>query len=55
MNLVCDDSIKTSHAQMIFYGGVLVGDLGFGILSDKWVLCSIYPACPVFISFIRIR
>lgn len=49
MNLVCDDSIKTSHAQMIFYGGVLVGDLGFGILSDKWVLCSICPACPVFI------
>ncbi|XP_063404776.1 organic cation transporter protein-like [Mytilus trossulus] len=35
MNLVCDDAIKTSHAQMLFYGGVLVGDVSFGILSDK--------------------
>ncbi|XP_052089051.1 organic cation transporter protein-like [Mytilus californianus] len=35
MNFVCDDAIKTSHAQMIFYGGVLVGDVSFGILSDK--------------------
>ncbi|XP_071134009.1 organic cation transporter protein-like [Mytilus edulis] len=35
MNFVCDDAIKTSHAQMIFYGGVLVGDISFGILSDK--------------------
>lgn len=35
MNLVCDDAIKTSHAQIIFYGGVLVGDVSFGILSDK--------------------
>lgn len=33
-NLVCDDKLKTSHAQMVFYFGVLVGDLSFGILSD---------------------
>ncbi|XP_052089054.1 organic cation transporter protein-like isoform X2 [Mytilus californianus] len=35
MNFVCDDAIKTSHAQMIFYGGVLFGDVSLGILSDK--------------------
>ncbi|XP_061177652.1 organic cation transporter protein-like [Saccostrea echinata] len=34
MNLVCDDALLTSHAKMIFYFGVLVGDLGFGVLSD---------------------
>jgi hypothetical protein len=34
MNLVCDDSLKTANAQMVFYFGVLVGDLGFGILAD---------------------
>ena len=33
-NLVCGDALKTSHAQLIFYCGVLVGDLGFGLLSD---------------------
>lgn len=35
-NLVCDDALKTSHAQMVFYFGVLVGDLGFGMLSDHF-------------------
>lgn len=34
VNLVCDDSLKTSHAQMIFYFGVLAGDVGFGSLAD---------------------
>ena len=33
-NLVCDDALKTSHAQLVFYFGVLVGDIGFGMLSD---------------------
>ncbi|XP_033739920.1 organic cation transporter protein-like [Pecten maximus] len=33
-NLVCDDALKTSHAQMLFYFGVLVGDLGFGMIAD---------------------
>ncbi|KAK3097630.1 hypothetical protein FSP39_011541 [Pinctada imbricata] len=33
-NLVCSEALKTSHAQMIFYFGVLVGDIGFGMLSD---------------------
>ncbi|CAC5395440.1 SLC22A4_5 [Mytilus coruscus] len=34
MHLVCQDTLLTSHAQMIFYFGVLVGDLLFGILAD---------------------
>lgn len=37
VNLVCDDSLKTSHAQMIFYFGVLAGDVGFGSLADLYV------------------
>ncbi|OWF47020.1 Organic cation transporter protein [Mizuhopecten yessoensis] len=32
--LLCSDSLKTSHSQMLFYVGVLAGDLGFGMLSD---------------------
>ncbi|XP_069101118.1 organic cation transporter protein-like [Argopecten irradians] len=32
--LLCDDALKTSHSQMLFYVGVLAGDLGFGMLSD---------------------
>ncbi|KAJ8314567.1 hypothetical protein KUTeg_006717, partial [Tegillarca granosa] len=34
-NLVCEDTMKTSHAQMIFYFGVLVGDLGFGMFIGR--------------------
>ncbi|XP_048774399.2 organic cation transporter protein-like isoform X1 [Ostrea edulis] len=34
-NLVCDDAILVSHSRMIFYFGVLVGDLLFGWSSDK--------------------
>ena len=34
-NLVCDDALLTSHAKMIFYFGVLVGDLVFGVLADR--------------------
>ncbi|XP_062566025.1 organic cation transporter protein-like [Saccostrea cucullata] len=34
VNLVCDDALKTSHAQMIFYFGVLAGDVGFGCVAD---------------------
>lgn len=37
-NLVCDDALLTSHAKMIFYFGVLVGDLIFGVLADTQVL-----------------
>ncbi|XP_021380019.1 organic cation transporter protein-like isoform X2 [Mizuhopecten yessoensis] len=33
-DIVCDDKLKTSHAQMIFFGGVLVGAIGLGSLSD---------------------
>ncbi|KAJ8314438.1 hypothetical protein KUTeg_006588 [Tegillarca granosa] len=34
-NLVCDDSLKTSHAIMVFYFGVLVGDLAFGTFIGR--------------------
>ncbi|KAK3086719.1 hypothetical protein FSP39_022468 [Pinctada imbricata] len=34
-NLVCDDAIKASHSQMIYYFGVLFGDIGFGMLADS--------------------
>ncbi|CAC5372454.1 SLC22A4_5 [Mytilus coruscus] len=44
-NFVCDDELKTSHAAMIFFCGVLTGALGFGSLSDllipespRWLL-----------------
>ncbi|XP_052805503.1 organic cation transporter protein-like isoform X2 [Mya arenaria] len=33
-NFVCGDSLKTSHIQLVFYFGVLCGDLGFGLLAD---------------------
>ncbi|XP_022286350.2 organic cation transporter protein-like [Crassostrea virginica] len=33
-NLVCDDSTWTSHIKLIFYIGVLVGDIGFGLIAD---------------------
>ena len=33
-NLVCDSAIRASHAQMAYYLGVLVGDIGFGMLAD---------------------
>ncbi|XP_060072921.1 organic cation transporter protein-like isoform X4 [Ylistrum balloti] len=33
-DIVCEDKFKTSHAQMIFFGGVLLGAIGFGSLSD---------------------
>ncbi|XP_033740180.1 organic cation transporter protein-like [Pecten maximus] len=33
-NIVCKDKLKTSHAQMIFFGGVLVGAICLGSLSD---------------------
>ncbi|KAK3086309.1 hypothetical protein FSP39_016703 [Pinctada imbricata] len=34
-NLVCDDAIRASHSQMIYYFGVLFGDIGFGMLADS--------------------
>lgn len=34
-NLVCDDAIVVSHSRMIFYLGVLVGDIVFGWSSDR--------------------
>ncbi|XP_060072912.1 organic cation transporter protein-like [Ylistrum balloti] len=33
-DIVCEDKFKTSHAQTIFFGGVFVGAIGFGSLSD---------------------
>ena len=33
-NLVCGDSLKTSHIQMFFYFGLLVGDFVFGMFAD---------------------
>jgi len=33
-NLVCKDKLKTTHTQMIYFAGVLVGALGLGTLSD---------------------
>ncbi|OWF44907.1 organic cation transporter protein-like [Mizuhopecten yessoensis] len=35
-NLVCSDEMKPAHAQMVYYCGVLVGDLFFGMLSDSF-------------------
>ncbi|XP_048771493.2 organic cation transporter protein-like [Ostrea edulis] len=66
MNLVCDDALLTSHAKMIFYFGVLVGDLGFGVLADiigrkkalyvtfVILLAAAFGICwaPEFISFV---
>ncbi|XP_061189312.1 organic cation transporter protein-like [Saccostrea echinata] len=34
-NLVCDDAILVSHSRMVFYFGVLVGDVVFGWSSDR--------------------
>ncbi|XP_069136069.1 organic cation transporter protein-like [Argopecten irradians] len=34
-DLVCSDEMKPAHAQMVYYCGVLVGDLFFGMLSDS--------------------
>ena len=31
---MCDDSTWTSHIKLIFYIGVLVGDIGFGLIAD---------------------
>jgi len=36
-DFVCDEALKTSHIQLAFYFGVLVGDLGFGLLADMYV------------------
>lgn len=33
-DLVCDDASWTSHIKLIFYIGVLVGDIGFGLIAD---------------------
>ncbi|XP_033740119.1 organic cation transporter protein-like [Pecten maximus] len=46
-NLVCDDALKTSHAQMVFYLGVLCGDLGFGMLSDYIGRKKTFSICSV--------
>lgn len=34
-NFVCDDALKTSHIQMFFYFGVLVGDFVLGMFADS--------------------
>lgn len=36
INLVCTDSLKTSHIMMFFYFGLLVGDLILGMISDAF-------------------
>ncbi|KAK6169537.1 hypothetical protein SNE40_020575 [Patella caerulea] len=33
-NMICDDALFRSHANMITMAGLLVGAFGFGILSD---------------------
>lgn len=50
-NLVCKDALKTSHAQMIFYFGVLLGDFLFGVIAD-WVgrKKSLYIALIILIA-----
>lgn len=35
INLVCDEFPKTTEAKTLFFGGVLVGAFGTGLLSDK--------------------
>lgn len=39
-NLVCYDRLKTTHVQMIYFAGVLVGSIGLGLLSDTWVIIT---------------
>ncbi|XP_045198101.2 organic cation transporter protein-like [Mercenaria mercenaria] len=43
-NFVCGDALKTSHIQMFFYFGVLVGDFVLGMFADimgrKKALCG---------------
>ncbi|KAL5010023.1 hypothetical protein ScPMuIL_012328 [Solemya velum] len=43
-NLVCDDQIKQSHANMAYYGGYAVGSMTFGAIGDifgrKLALCT---------------
>ena len=36
-HLVCDRAIWISHAQTIYYAGVLVGSIVFGQLADMYV------------------
>lgn len=47
-NLVCDDAIVVSHSRMIFYLGVLVGDIVFGWSSDRSVHAAILVDTKVF-------
>ncbi|KAK6170807.1 hypothetical protein SNE40_019111 [Patella caerulea] len=35
-NMVCEDAILRSHAQMVFMGGFLVGVFSLGAVSDKF-------------------
>lgn len=50
-NLVCDDAILVSHSRMIFYLGVLVGDIVFGWSSDRSVHAAILVDTKVGQSF----
>ena len=40
-NIVCDDKENLPVYKSLFFAGVLVGALGLGILSDKYVLSYI--------------
>lgn len=50
-DFVCGEALKTSHLQLVFYFGVLVGDLGFGLLSDvigrkkSFYIAAVFQVC----------
>ncbi|KAJ8315875.1 LOW QUALITY PROTEIN: hypothetical protein KUTeg_008025 [Tegillarca granosa] len=69
INLVCDDKLKTTHIQMIYFAGVFTGSILLGLLSDtigrkKTLLLSILlmlvssmalPWSPDFATFAVLR
>ncbi|KAJ8300620.1 hypothetical protein KUTeg_022139 [Tegillarca granosa] len=69
MNLVCNDALKTSHAQMIYYFGVLSGDLIIGQIADLlgrkiglyislifWIVAAFsVPWSPNYICFVALH
>ncbi|ESO89334.1 hypothetical protein LOTGIDRAFT_106021 [Lottia gigantea] len=69
LNMVCDDAILRSHAQMVFMGGFLVGVFALGAVSDKYgrktsffvalflnIVCGFaLVAAPEFYSYVFLR